>query len=121
MFDKVTTNSKKLEQLRRQGMTHEGFREGYEARDGLIRLGNLLRQAREVSGLTQEMLASKTGMPQPAISRLESGFGPHGPEMDTVVRFVHGCEAQLVVRIKRRVSPQDAAAANEDTALETHL
>jgi transcriptional regulator with XRE-family HTH domain len=113
--------SRKLDQLRQLGMTHGGFREGYEARDGLIRLGNLLRQAREVSGLTQETLAIKIGMSQPAISRLESGFGPHGPEMDTVMRFVHGCEAELVVGIKHRESPQNSVAANEDTALETYL
>jgi|SRR5271168_4743675 len=113
--------SRKLDQLRERGMQYEGFREGYEARDGLIRLGNLLRQAREVSGLTQESLAEKIGMTQPAISRLESGFGPHGPEMDTVMRFVHGCEAELVVGIKPKVSQQESAAANEDTALETYL
>jgi HTH-type transcriptional regulator / antitoxin HipB len=115
--------SRKLDQLREQGMRYDGFREGYEARDGLIRLGNLLRQAREVSGLTQETLGEKIGMTQPAISRLESGFGPHGPEMDTVMRFVHGCEAELVVGIRRKVSAEYSAAAadDEDTALETHL
>ena|SRR5271157_4818937 len=114
--------SRKLNQLREHGMRYEGFREGNEARDGLIRLGNLLRQAREVSGLTQESLAVKIGMSQPAISRLESGFGPHGPEMDTVMRFVHGCEAELVVGIKRKVSQEYSAdAVDEDTALQTHL
>ena len=72
---------------------------------------NLLRHAREASGLTQESLAVKIGMSQPAISRLESGFGPHGPEMDTV---------KLLVGIKRKGCGQDAAdAADEDTALET--
>jgi DNA-binding XRE family transcriptional regulator len=96
--------SKTLEQLREHGMRYEGFREGYDARGGLIRLGNLLRQAREVSGLTQESLAAKIGMTQADISRLESGFGPNGPEMDTVMRFVHGCRAELVVGIKHRVS-----------------
>ena len=113
--------SKKLDQLRDHGLRYEGFREGYEARDGLIRLGNLLRQAREISGLTQETLAIKIGMTQPAISRLESGFGPHGPEMDTVMRFVHGCEAELVVGIKRKVSEHTSAAPDDATALETHL
>jgi transcriptional regulator with XRE-family HTH domain len=113
--------SKKLEQLRREGMTHEGFREGYDARDGLIRLGDMLRRAREASGLTQEMLASKIGMAQPAISRLESGFGPHGPEMDTVMRFVHGCEAELVVSVKTKTSSEqrqhDVAAMAFETLL----
>jgi transcriptional regulator with XRE-family HTH domain len=90
----------KTEDLIREGMKHEGFREGYAAREAMIRLGDMLRQTREAAGYTQEALAKKTGMTQPAISRLESGFGPHGPEMDTVTRFVHGCEAELVVGIK---------------------
>ncbi|MDP9087697.1 MAG: helix-turn-helix transcriptional regulator [Pseudomonadota bacterium] len=90
----------KTEELIREGMKHEGFREGYAARGAMIRLGDMLRQTRESAGYTQEYLAKKIGMSQPAISRLESGFGPHGPEMDTVTRFVHGCEAELVVGIK---------------------
>jgi predicted transcriptional regulator len=92
--------SKKLEQLRREAMKNEAFREGYAAREAMIRLGDMLRQIREAVGHTQESLAAKIGMSQPAISRLESGFGPHGPEMDTVTRFVHGCEAELVIGIK---------------------
>jgi transcriptional regulator with XRE-family HTH domain len=90
----------KTEELIREGMKHEGFREGYAAREAMIRLGDMLRQTRESAGYTQEYLAKKIGMSQPAISRLESGFGPHGPEMDTVTRFVHGCEAELIVGIK---------------------
>ena len=39
-----------------------------------------------------EELAERIGMAQPAISRLESGFGPRGPE--TIMRYVHGCNAQ---------------------------
>jgi transcriptional regulator with XRE-family HTH domain len=90
----------KTEELLREGLKNEGFREGYEAREAMIRLGNMLRQTREAVGYTQEYLAKKIGMSQPAISRLEGGFGPHGPEMDTVTRYVHGCEAELVVGIK---------------------
>jgi transcriptional regulator with XRE-family HTH domain len=92
--------STKTEELLREGLKYEGFREGYAAREAMIRLGEMLRQTREAAGYTQEFLAKKIGMTQPAISRLESGFGPHGPEMDTVTRFVHGCEAELVVGIK---------------------
>jgi transcriptional regulator with XRE-family HTH domain len=92
--------SKEIEELRREGMQYEGFREGYAAREAMIRLGAMLRKVREASGETQESLAAKIGMSQPAISRLESGFGPHGPEMDTVTRFVHGCRAELVIGVK---------------------
>jgi transcriptional regulator with XRE-family HTH domain len=102
--------SKKSEELRRKGMQYEGFREGYAARDAMIRLGHMLRQIREARGHTQESLAAKIGMTQPAISRLESGFGPHGPEMDTVSRYVRGCDAELVIGIK----PKDKGIATMD-------
>lgn len=103
----------KTEELIREGLKHEGFREGYEAREAMIRLGNMLRQTREAKGYTQEYLAKKIGMSQPAISRLESGFGPHGPEMDTVTRYVHGCGAELVVGIKPNGKILQAAAASQ--------
>lgn len=116
--------SKKTEELLREGLKHEGFREGYEAREAMIRLGNMLRQAREAAGETQESLAAKIGMSQPAISRLESGFGPHGPEMDTVTRFVHGCKAELVVGIKaksEKLNLKQVEFAEESMAFATRL
>jgi DNA-binding XRE family transcriptional regulator len=91
------TAAAKLAELRKQGLQIEGFREGYDARDALIRLGDMLRRVRESAGFAQEELAQKTGMTQPAISRLEAGFGRRGPELDTVMRFVHGCAAELIV------------------------
>jgi DNA-binding XRE family transcriptional regulator len=100
-----------LDELRDEGMQAPGFREGYEARDALIRLGDMLRGLREAEGLTQEELAERTGMAQPTISRLESGFGPRGPEMDTIARFVHGCNAKLVVEAER--GPTEASEDEE--------
>lgn len=116
--------SSKTEELLREGMKHEGFREGYAAREAMIRLGDMLRRTREARGYTQEYLAKKIGMSQPAISRLEGGFGPHGPEMDTVTRFVHGCEAELVIGIKANPNNQALQAAKlaeEEMAFATLL
>jgi transcriptional regulator with XRE-family HTH domain len=116
--------SGKLKELRDEGLKYEGFREGYKARDALIRMGEMLRNLRESAGFRQEELAAKIGMSQPAISRLESGFGPRGPEMETIMRFVHGCEAELVVGVKSmRVA--EAADKNEhllgETSFETRM
>jgi DNA-binding XRE family transcriptional regulator len=116
--------SKRTEELLREGLKHEGFREGYAAREAMIRLGDMLRQTREAAGYTQESLAAKIGMSQPAISRLESGFGPHGPEMDTVTRFVHGCEAELIVGVtanSEALKSHHAELAEEAMAFATLL
>jgi DNA-binding XRE family transcriptional regulator len=113
-----------LDELREEGMQAPGFREGYEARDALIRLGDMLRGVREAAGYTQEELAERTGMAQPTISRLESGFGPRGPEMDTIMRFVHGCNAQLVVSVEcepAQESDQDELKAAADLGLYDQL
>jgi HTH-type transcriptional regulator/antitoxin HipB len=117
-MSKAMTAAEKLAKLREQGLQHEGFREGYESRDALIRLGDMLRRVRESTGFTQEELAKKTGMTQPAISRLEAGFGRRGPELDTVMRFVHGCAAELVVSVK---SASDATSKRPTAEFETAM
>jgi ribosome-binding protein aMBF1 (putative translation factor) len=46
----------------------EGFDEGYEQ----FKIGEVLRQAREAAGLTQEELASRVHTKKTAISRIEN-------------------------------------------------
>ena len=46
----------------------EGFDEGYEQ----FKIGEVLRQAREAAGLTQEELASRVHTQKTAISRIEN-------------------------------------------------
>lgn len=117
--------SKKLDELRRRGLKSEAFREGYAARDALIQLGTLLRQVREASGMTQVELAERVGMTQPAVSRIESGFGPHGPEIDTVMRYVQGCDFELVIGAKHRhaagMADTESARVGEEQEFHTTL
>ncbi len=47
---------------------NEGFDEGYQA----FKIGALLRQAREDSGLTQEQIAERLNTKKSAISRIEN-------------------------------------------------
>ncbi|MFI4879659.1 MAG: helix-turn-helix domain-containing protein [Steroidobacterales bacterium] len=94
---KAEKPARTLEELERLAVGSEAFREGYEQREGMIRLGAMLKQMRESGGYTQEALAARTGMTQPAISRLESGFGTHVPTIDTVMRYMHGCKYQLII------------------------
>jgi HTH-type transcriptional regulator / antitoxin HipB len=107
------TKLSKLDEMRARGFQNEGFREGYTARDALIRLGEMLQQLREASGLTQTQLASRVGMTQPAVSRIESGLGPNGPEIDTVMRYMHGCDFELVIGAKQRGKARKQPAARE--------
>lgn len=46
----------------------EGYEEGYQA----FKIGTLLKQAREVSGLTQDEIAKKLKTKKSAISRIEN-------------------------------------------------
>ncbi len=46
----------------------EGFEEGYQA----FKIGALLKQVREASGLTQEEIAKKLNTKKSAISRIEN-------------------------------------------------
>ena len=75
----------------------EGYREGRDERLAMIGLGKMLRQMREHEGITQEELARRTGMTQPAISRIEKGFSIHAPTIDTLMRYVHGCNQKLLI------------------------
>jgi transcriptional regulator with XRE-family HTH domain len=52
-----------------------------------------LRDARRRAGLTQRALASRSGIPQPAIARIERGTVV--PRVDTLDRLLAGCGEQL--------------------------
>jgi transcriptional regulator with XRE-family HTH domain len=49
----------------------------------------ILRQARRRAGFTQRQLASKAGVPQPMVARIESGAVI--PRVDTLDRLLEAC------------------------------
>jgi predicted transcriptional regulator len=55
-----------------------------------------LRHARRKAGLTQRALAEVTGVPQPAIARIESGAVV--PRVDSLDRLLRGCGETLEAR-----------------------
>jgi transcriptional regulator with XRE-family HTH domain len=55
--------------------------------------GQALREARRRAGLTQREVAARSGLPQPAIARMERGRGV--PRVDTVERALRACGAEL--------------------------
>jgi transcriptional regulator with XRE-family HTH domain len=60
--------------------------------------GSLIREARELAGLSQAELAQRIGSRQPVISRWERGL--ESPRVDTLARILQACgfEADLVFR-----------------------
>ncbi len=52
-----------------------------------------LQRARRRAGLTQRALATRTGVAQPTIARIERGRDD--PRISTFERLLHGCEESL--------------------------
>lgn len=58
-----------------------------------MKAARILRYARRRAGLTQRALATVTGIPQPAIARIEGGAV--SPRLDTFERLLSGAGATL--------------------------
>lgn len=73
---------------------NDNFDEGYES----FRIGVLLKQAREDSGLTQEQVAKKLSTKKSAISRIEN----HAEDirLSTIEKFVSVLGKKLELSIK---------------------
>lgn len=61
----------------------------------------MLRHARRAAGMTQRQLAQESGIPQPAIARIESGKVV--PRMSTIERLVSACGYSLELAPRRGV------------------
>jgi transcriptional regulator with XRE-family HTH domain len=85
-----------------------------------MRAGTILREARRRAGLTQRELASTTGVPQPAVSRIERDHV--SPRLDTLDVLLRGCGLALdlvdrpglgvdrtLIRERLRLSPRERA------------
>ncbi|MGH2778712.1 MAG: helix-turn-helix domain-containing protein [Actinomycetota bacterium] len=59
--------------------------------------GELIREARRRSGLTQRELADRVGTTQPVIARWESG--KRSPTYERLIEAVRACGLDLAVRI----------------------
>ncbi len=73
----------------------EQFDRVYEETRQAYELGVLVREQRIAAGLTQNELAKRTGMSQPAVARLEAGGTE--PTIATLRRIAEALEIELVV------------------------
>ncbi len=93
----MTADHTSYEQLASQRRDSTAYREGYAEAQRAYLIGRAVRERRLALGLSQVELASRAGMTQPALSRLEAGAViPTIPLLD---RISIALDADLIVEI----------------------
>ena len=93
----MTDEHTAYERLARQRRGSEEYRQGYaEARRAFL-IGQAVRERRLALGLSQTELATRAGMTQPALSRLEAGGVV--PTIALLERISMALDAELIVDI----------------------
>jgi HTH-type transcriptional regulator / antitoxin HipB len=73
------------------------YREGYDEARRVFEIGQAVRERRLALGLSQTELATRAGMTQPALSRLEAGGSV--PRIPVLERIATALGAELVVAL----------------------
>lgn len=93
----MTDEHTAYEELARERRGSEEYRQGYaEARRAFL-IGQAVRERRLALGLSQTELATRAGMTQPALSRLEAGGVV--PTIPLLERVSMALDADLIVDI----------------------
>ena len=93
----MTDEHTAYEELARERRGSEEYRQGYaEARRAFL-IGQAVRERRLALGLSQTELATRAGMTQPALSRLEAGGVV--PTIPLLERISMALDAELIVDI----------------------
>jgi ribosome-binding protein aMBF1 (putative translation factor) len=93
----MTAEHSDYEALARDRRGSEQYRQGYaEARRAFL-IGQAIRERRLILGLSQTQLATRAGMTQPALSRLEAGGVV--PTIPLLERISMALDADLIVEI----------------------
>ena len=93
----MTDEHTAYEELARERRGSEEYRQGYaEARRAFL-IGQAVRERRLALGLSQAELATRAGMTQPALSRLEAGGVV--PTIPLLERISMALDAELIVDI----------------------
>lgn len=93
----MSTEHRSYEQLAGKRRGSAGYREGYDEAHRAFLIGQAIRERRLALGLSQTEVATRAGMTQPALSRLEAGGTiPTIPVLD---RIAIALGAELVVTI----------------------
>ena len=93
----MTTDHSSYDDLARERRSSEEYREGYAEAQRAFLIGQAVRERRLALGLSQTELASRAGMTQPALSRLEAGGVI--PTIPLLERISSALDADLIVQI----------------------
>ena len=83
----------------------------------IVRVGSMLNSMRRRFGLTQDEMATRSGLTQAYLSRLENGLLPvRGPTLDVLVRCASavGCDLELSFK-SRRTGDNVAIAGSQES------
>ena len=93
----MSTDNDSYEKIARRPRDSAEFREGYEEARRAFLIGQAVRERRLALGLSQTEVASRAGMTQPALSRLEAGGTV--PTIPVLERIAAALGAELIVTI----------------------
>ena len=93
----MSTEHSSYEQLARERRGTPDYREGYDEARRAFLIGQAVRERRLALGLSQTEVATRAGMTQPALSRLEAGGAV--PTIPVLDRIAIALGAELVVTI----------------------
>jgi HTH-type transcriptional regulator/antitoxin HipB len=93
----MTADHSSYEELASARRNRADYREGYAEAQRAYLIGRAVRERRLALGLSQVELASRAGMTQPALSRLEAGGVI--PTIRLLERISAALDADLIVQI----------------------
>ena len=93
----MTADHSSYDDLAHERRSSAEYREGYAEAQRAFLIGQAVRERRLALGLSQTELASRAGMTQPALSRLEAGGVI--PTIPLLERISSALDADLIVQI----------------------
>ena len=77
------------------------FQKAWDAIQDEFSALDALLSARKRAGLTQAEVASRMGVAQPALARIESSLGSrkHSPSLETLRKYARACGKRLEIRV----------------------
>lgn len=107
-----------LDDLLREGKVDAERLTTMGALGSLVKATAAVRRAREARGVSLTEVSRRSGLPLPALSRLESGKNPR-PTFETLARYAAGVglEIDIVVRDGREAEPKPTSAEDKILAV----